>query len=546
MIIERKLRRIARMARSANVKPAGAGANSKRILINSHFVWNYGPVEYGLAAALRERGHEVLMVACGGLPDYCQLQNTTQQRPPCDRCLALVVERLEAYKLPHTSMAAHLTADDIEHSRQVAGSTPAESLRSVMEGDVNVGYLASINLFQYFKGFSYKFTPEVEKVVRRCLASAILTTRASERIMREFKPDVFVTINGKFLHWAPFITYCKRENIPFVTWEDFQITPTTVMFASNEIAHEQMQRESWETAMSVPLSDAQRDEVNEHFKLWATKGVTPWAGFGEETTNDGDKLREQLNLSPDRPVISLFPNIAWDSSSVGFETAFESIFDWLSKTIVYASRRPDLDFVIRAHPAEGRLPPEWRSVITTCDAILKYGPPVPSNVRLVYGNDPVNSYTLASISAVCMTYTSTLGMELPLRGIRPWVAAGPYYAGKGISVDIQSPEHMYSMLDANQFPPRLTPEEVERAERFVYLVRFRGTFEFPYLSGPDQSDLPAWSELQPGGNVVIDELCNRVLNAKPMIDLRNPPQSPFGRGAHRSQSNARRLESKTS
>jgi hypothetical protein len=516
------------MARAADSHRSAPPLGGKRVLINSHFVWNYGPVEYATGAALKERGHSVTMVACGGLPDYCQLQNSTQQRPPCAQCFANVTERIDAYQLPHTSMASHLTSADIDYARSVAESTPREKLRDLMEDGINVGYLGYINLFQYFKGFSYEVTEEVEAVWRKCIASAILTTRASARILAEFRPDVFVTVNGKFLHWAPFVQRCRMLGIPFVTWEDFQLTPSTVMFASNEIAHEQMQRESWEMAMAVPLNDEQKAEVRNHFKLWSTGGITKWAGFGKDVSADADELRSFLRLSPDRPVISLFPNIAWDSSSVGFETAFTSIFDWLSKTIEYAARRPDLDFVIRAHPAEGRLPPEWRSTVTTCEAIRRFGPPIPSNVRLVDSNDPVNSYSLAELSAVCMLYTSTLGVEFPLRGIRTWVAAGAYYGGKGLTVDLQSPEHMTELLDANRFPPRLTPEEIERAERFVYLVRFRGTFEFPYLAGHDELDLKQWSDLAPGGNKVIDQLCDRIVSAKPMIDLRDPPQAPFG------------------
>lgn len=519
-VILRKLERMRRLSRRATAKRAPIVSESqKRIVINSHFAWNYGPVEYALAAALRERGHVVTMVACGGLPDYCQLQNTTQDRPPCDLCLSRVVTRLDAYGLPHVTMSGYYSPEDVEYARRLAQSTPVNELRKVMEGGVKVGYLAYINLFQYFKGPVYDLTPEVEEAFRRCLSSAILTTRASARIMADLKPDVFVTINGKFLHWAPFISYAKKNAIPFVTWEDFQISPSTVMFASNQIAHEQRYIDTWEMALSTPLNADQRQEVREHFNAWAAGTVTAWAGFGEEAAEDVDAVRKALGLSEDRRVVSLFPNISWDSSSIGFETAFDSVFDWLSKTIEYAGRRPDMDFVIRAHPAEGRLPPEWRSSITTCDAIRRYGPPVPANVRLVESGAPVNSYSLAALSSVVMTYTSTLGLELPLRGIRPWVAAGPYYAGKGFTVDIESTEHLYSMLDENPHSPRLTDAEIERAERLAYLLRFRGLFDFPYLKVPDQLEISRWSDLGPGGNPVLDDLCDRVLKARPMIDL---------------------------
>jgi hypothetical protein len=307
MIAARQLDRIRAMSRkTANQAPVVLPGAKKRVLINSHFVWNYGPVEYALGAALRERGHEVTMIACGGLPDYCQLQNSSKERPPCDLCLSRIVERFDAFNLPFTTMASHYSPEDVEYARTVAANTPLADLQSVTEDGIEVGRLAYFNLFQYFKGPPYLMTPEVEQVFRRCVSSAILVTRASARIMKELKPDVIVSVNGKFLHWAPFLEHAKRAGIPFVTWEDYQITPSTVTFATNQIAHEQRYTDTWEMALAVPLNPEQQRKVREHFHAWSTGTVTPWAGFGAEASKESEDVRKLLNLSPDRPVVSLF------------------------------------------------------------------------------------------------------------------------------------------------------------------------------------------------------------------------------------------------
>lgn len=491
----------------------------KKILINSHFAWPYGYVEYSLGAALRERGHEVMMLACGGLPDYCQLQNSTQQRPPCDTCLATVRRRIEAFALPSMAMSDFLNPEDVQYSREVAQSRTVDELLGAYEGTVPIGKLAYYNLFQYLKGFPYEIADETERVFRRCVASAILTTRASDRIFTRWKPDILVTINGKFLQWAPFVQRAKEQSIPFVTWEDYQLTPSTVVFAHNELAHETRHSSDWPRELEKPLTEEERELVRSHFKLWAQGGVTAWAGFGADARAEESSIREHLGISRRQPIISLFPNLAWDSTSVGFERAFPSMFDWIKGTIEYAAGRPDIDFVIRAHPAEGRLPPMWRSPMTTCDAIRRYVPTIPPNVHLVDSSDPINSYALAAISSAAMVYTSTLGIELPLSGIRPWVLAAPYYSGKGFTVDIESAAHLFGLLDRNEFPAALSESEIERAERMVYLARFRGTVDFPFLRKGSDFRLSNWAELQPGGNAIIDELCARIISGRNFLDI---------------------------
>jgi hypothetical protein len=135
---------------------------------------------------------------------------------------------------------------------------------------------------------------------------------------------------------------------------------------------------------------------------------------------------------------------------------------------------------------------------------------LPRNVHLLEGDHPLSSYALAEASAVVMTYTSTLGVELPLRGIRPWVAAGAYYAGKGFTLDLKSREHMCELLDSNRFDNRLSEREIELAERLVHMARLRKVFTFPHLDDDGRYTPPHFGVFAPGGDAVIDDVCRRI------------------------------------
>ncbi len=62
----------------------------------------------------------------------------------------------------------------------------------------------------------------------------------------------------------------------------------------------------------------------------------------------------------------------------------------------------------------------------------RYGP-LPSNIKLVEGDSPVSSYTLADMAQVVMVYASRIGLEVALRGKRPRLAGDMTYRGKGFT-----------------------------------------------------------------------------------------------------------------
>jgi hypothetical protein len=499
--------------------PAACTTRPKRILFNCQFAWEFGYVEYALAAALRLRGHDVRMIICGGLPEYCEQETQHDQRPSCETCVYRMFRRLDAFGLPQVIMSDCLSWDDISFARQVSQEYDAQSLRDLREAGVPVGMLAFYNLFHYFHGYPFEITGEAESVFRRCISSGLLITRAAQRLCDQYQPDILCTVNGKFLQWAPFVHAARQRDIPYSTWEDLRVSSGAVTFASNAIAHEMPLDNVWAAQQAAPFSQQDRARIQEHFRLWAAGSITPWPYYGQDVVVEPEKIRSCLGLRPDAPLVSLFPNVCWDSTSVGFESAFESMYDWIAQAVRYAGRRPDLDLVIRAHPAEIKLPPKYRSTTPVAEFVRRHCIPVPPNVKVLEGDSPISSYGLGSLSHVVMTYTSTLGIEFALAGLRPWVAARAHYGRKGFTLDLQSARHMCDLLDGNTFDNRLTPQQVERAHRLAYLFRFRKIFSFPHLDDSGNFTPPSWRFFAPGGNAVLDDLCDAMLNQGDFIDV---------------------------
>ena len=452
-----------------------------RLLFNTQFYWQYAPVEYSLAFALKARGHTIKMVGCGGLPEYCELQTNEINRPNCKDCSAMLANHFDHFRLPFCFVNDFILPQDVEKAQTILSKLSVNELLKFEFKFAPVGELARFNLFQYYHGNSFEITGKIEKIFRKCVHSAILLMIAKNRIVNDFQPDLIVTSNGKFLQWAPLLYVAREKNIRFVTWEDLPLKASGVIFAKDEIAHEQRIDVIWQEERQKLLSEQQRTRIFQHFDLWKKSKITPFRFYDESVIEDRNSIRDMLSLDMNKPVISLFPNVCWDSTSVGFDGAFVSMFDWIFKVVKFAAKRPDLNFVIRAHPAEKKIPQEWKSSTPVCEEIRKRIKKLSPNVQLVESDSPISSYSLGSMSDVLMVYTSTMGIEFALMGLRPWVVTNCYYAGKGFTVDVKTPRQLFALLGHSKFEKRLTPDQIEVAERFAHITRFRRVFSYPFL-----------------------------------------------------------------
>lgn len=499
----------------------------KRILINTQFHWPYAPADYSLAMGLQQRGHEVLMLACGGgLPHYCELQTNRQKRPECSNCLQNLAGYFQKYGLPYATVRQFLQKEDYVLADRLTRECSVDQLLRYELHGVPVGKLARLNLFQYYHGFPFEIEGEKEETFRRAFHSAVLYTLAKKRLFDSYRPDLVVTTNGKFLQWAPLVYFARQAGCDYVTWEDLDQAPSGIGLARNGIAHEQRIDEVWESESRKEMTEEKREELKKHFRLWANGEVSVFKYYDDDTEFNPDAIARRLNLRPGRPRISLFCNVSWDSSSVGFEGAFESMYDWIFSCVEYAAGHPEVDLIVRTHPAEIKVPDAFKNEVLTCDVIRRRFSHLPENIKLIEPDSSISSYAVADMSDVCMVYTSTMGIELALQGRKVWTAANAYYAGKGFTLDLQSREHMVEMLGQRPLDGRLTPEQIGLAEKFAHIVRLRRVFSVPYLETPkDRFHFPGRQAYAPAGNAVIDRMCSYVLTGRPFLDIGTGPEA---------------------
>ena len=136
------------------------------------------------------------------------------------------------------------------------------------------------------------------------------------------------------------------------------------------------------------------------------------------------------------------------------------------QTIRYFANRPDLQLIIRVHPAEVHVAQRSRQPMT--DEIAKAFPVLPKNVFIIPPDSDISTYATMSKCDAVIIYGTTAGVEMTSMGIPVIVAGEAWVRNKGVSFDANSPEEYFSLLDRLPFRKRLDTAVVERARKYAY------------------------------------------------------------------------------
>lgn len=164
------------------------------------------------------------------------------------------------------------------------------------------------------------------------------------------------------------------------------------------------------------------------------RGTSDWISFQHENpqTDSAEAIRA-LDLDASKPVIGMLTNVMWDAQLHYPANAFPNMLGWILQTIDYFARRPDLQLVIRVHPAEvtGALRSRQRVVAE----IQNRFNPLPANVRVIPPESPISTYTVMSLCDSAIIYGTKTGVELVSMGIPVIVAGEAWIRNKGLTID---------------------------------------------------------------------------------------------------------------
>ena len=489
---------------------------------STHLLW-----EATFAHALRHRGARPVFATCGGRLPVCDAVNIHARGPmPCLSCGDMARDTLRAAGFDPITLASLV---DVPAERRAARNriaeidTVAEMRRAHdVELDLPIGELVRISVLWHLARGTLDESPETRRCYRSFLVSAQVTARYLDRLLDEVKPDRVLTLNGLF--WAEGIlaALATRRGIPVATYERGFLIDTVVLSTATPACDYVVDAVTWDEARKTPLPPAAESELDDYLDE-RTRGLRAVDNIWEERVEEWEAIRRTVGLSQDRPFFALFSNVVWDSACQDKDDGFACLADWVVAVIEGFRARPDVDLVVRVHPAEVRSDNHPTRELMT-DVIRTRVPDLPSNVRLVPPENAVSSYPLMARCRAGLVYTTTAGLEMAVAGHPVVVAGRPHYRGLGFTLDVSSSDDFWRTVDRLRTAPEsidIQPQRVELARRYAHLFFFRLMQHLDLVTEPARArPRLAWSsteQLVPGRNAALDRIVDGVLTGRPVI-----------------------------
>lgn len=318
-----------------------------------------------------------------------------------------------------------------------------------------------------------------------------LTRLAS--LLRQNSYGVMITPNGDSRQFGAAFRMGKIAGLKVTSFE-FGEPLGAILISTDRACTDIDTSKEWNEDFPHVLSSTARNGLK---KLISMRQGIHWKGFSSTLQKSRYEENKETTLSrlkifqDNRRIVLMCPNVAWDSAVLGRDICFNSLVEWVRQTVRFFSTRKDSWLIIRIHPAE--------TMIGTgqplADIIQKSCPRLPDHIRVIGADDTVNTYDLMDICDFGLVYNSTTGLEMAMRGIPVIVTARPHYVGKGFTMDVETPEE-YFMVIEQMLPKarghRLSDRQIELAWCYADVYFFRWPKPFPWCLGTFWEDMDRW------------------------------------------------------
>ena len=451
-----------------------------------------------LAKALESKGCEVYILLCDGVLDACMNCeigkfrsldefNKNGSKKLCRNCISTGIQFGRAANLEILNYGDFL-ANDFHVISPHEESALAGALRFLAIGD--------------------KTSPEVNKVLSKFQKSSEVSEKVISACILQMEIDVVIAHHGIYVPQGLAVQAAKSLGKSIVTWSQ-SYRKGTYLFSHHDSAHKTQLSEDFDFS---PLTQRQETTLMKYL-FSRDAGTNDWIRFGI-----AQNLNSEIKLPlKDIPTALLLTNVNWDAQVHFDDGFFINMEEWLVETIKWFQIHPDLQLIVRIHPAEitGTIP--TRDPMS--NVIKREFPDLAPNIYIVDANSDISTYSLFPLSDLGIIFGTKTGIELTASGIPTIVAGEAWIKNKGISIDPKSKKEYFEFLEKFAAGIELPEINKTRAMSYAYHYFFKRMIPvtsilaipyYPYARPNLNSD---WESSDPG----LVQIVNGIIKGTPFV-----------------------------
>ena len=426
-----------------------------------------------------------------------------------------LVDRI--YKLIKLPML-HLSKYDKDLALSDCSSLTPSEIENLEENGIKLGDLVIASTIRYYfcNGPEWD-NPVFLEQARKFSASALHLARVFEKMLEEEKPDKLVFSHGIYVSWGTLFRVARKMGIAVDIYGS-SYRKDTLRFYHNS-PNAPFPEGEWEAFREIELNDSQNSELDKYISSRVTQSDDSVSLF-DEKTNFPEKIRNFIARANEcqGKLFCLFTNISWDAYMFRKESAtFDNMVEWLQENIVFFTGQENSYLIIKAHPSEAyfNVPQKYR--------VSNYTGNLPDNILFIGESENVRPDILYKYIDAGLIYTSTVSLEMALKGI-PVITAGVggHYSDKGFTYDPPDREDYFNKIKLFEKGKFTYKPDLEMARRYMYFRFFREAISNDLIRVEKyvvkDFFFDSLEDLLPGKNRELDIICSGILNDSPFIN----------------------------
>lgn len=494
-------------------RPRVRGGKKIGIATFGHGQWHL-VIELLLAEALERRGADPELLVCD-LPELpiCSerlINSTAQER--CAGCIDVKRELLAISGAAWRGLGSLVRPAAMARAQAIADSIPPHEIDRYSERGFPIGQWLHVSACHFLRCDARGDAPEKVATRRRLLATAIVGVEAVERWLDEARPEVVLVQGGA--HTLQRITreLAAARAIPVISRELGKGGWDRQIFALNRDCMAPDLDEAWSAARGLSLSAEEEADVDALSANLTADTYLPIIQAARPADVPIDRARR---------VAVAFTNVTWDLATADRDVAFTGVFDWLTDTMRELARHPDVQLIVRAHPAEA-------SVLTRERVLDRIAAewPAHQNLTVIAPEHPIAARALINRADLVLAYNSTAALEAAMHGRPVLLCGAPHFRGRGFTTDIASRDEYRDLLRAwaSGSPSPVPGADRELARRYFHLffARYHITMHWTTspLEPPYRLLIESGDALNPGHNAALDLVCDGILQGRQIVTPR--------------------------